>query len=137
MQLHPHFLPRTYVDLGLEVTGERSARLTLGPAPAFAEGDAHSWFAGLDRAPHPALDAMVGAVNPRAQCLPVDAPASGHLAWDIVIDPAAEPRADPPELGLARISVGADFELTRRRPLPVPVPVSVEPAPVSIESGRP
>lgn len=125
VQLHPHFLPRTYVDLGLEVTGERSARLTLGPSPAFAERDDHSWFSGLGGAPHPALDAMVGAVNPRARCVPVDGPTSGHLAWDIVIDPAVDPRPDPPELGLARISLGADFELTRRRPLGVPV--SIEP----------
>jgi hypothetical protein len=119
VQLHPHFLPRTYVDLHIEATGERSARLSLGPSPAFTEGDDHSWFAGLKAAPHPALDAIVGAINPRARCRPVDVPSPAHLAWDIVIDPEAEPQPDPPELGLARISTGADFELTRRRSIPV------------------
>ncbi len=67
VQLHPHFLPRTYVDLRVEVTGPRSARLTLGPSPAFVESDDRSWFAGLGPEPHPALDALVGAVNPRGR----------------------------------------------------------------------
>ena len=39
------------------------------------------------------------------------------LAWDVVIDPAAEPRPDPEELGIARASRGADWQWIRRRPL--------------------
>jgi hypothetical protein len=62
---------------------------------------------------------MVRAVNPRAGCRPVDDPSPAHLAWDIEIEPAAEPEPEPPELGLARISVGADFEMARRRSIPV------------------
>jgi hypothetical protein len=41
------------------------------------------------------------------------------LAWDVVIDPDAPPQPEPPELALARMSGGADFELIQRRPLRV------------------
>jgi hypothetical protein len=119
VQLHPHFLPRTYVDLHVEVTGERSARMVFGPSPAFAEGDGYSWFAGLTAEAHPALDALVGTVNPRARCRPVPQPAPHQIAFDVVIDPGAEPRPEPAELGLARISTGLDFELTRPGSIPV------------------
>jgi hypothetical protein len=116
-QLHPHFHPRRYVDFRVEQTGERSARISIGDCPALAEADGYSWLAGLDAAPHPALDAIAGAVNPRARCHPVDRPADARLAWDVVIDPASEPQEEPGELRLARISRGAEFELMRRRPL--------------------
>ena len=116
-QLHPHFHPRTYVDLRVEVTGARSARLTLGDCPAFGEGDAYSWIAGLADAPHPALDAIAGAINPHARCRPAPVAATGTRAWDVEIDPDAKPQEEPRELGLARISRGADFELIQRRPL--------------------
>jgi hypothetical protein len=116
-QLHPHFLPLTYVDLRVEVTGPRSARLAIRDCPALDEGDPYSWFAGLGPAPHPALDAIAGAINPRARCHPVESPTDARLAWDVIIDPAATPQDEPPELGLARISHGAEFELMQRRPL--------------------
>jgi len=115
-QLHPHFHPRTYVDFRVEVTGPRTARIAIGDCPALDEGDAHSWLAGLGAEPHPALDAIAGAVNPRTRCRPVEA-GDARLAWEVVLDPAAEPRDDPPELALARISRGATFELEQRRPL--------------------
>ena len=116
-QLHPHFHPRSYVDLRVEQTGERSARISIGDCPALAEGDRYSWLAGLEAAPHPALDAIAGAVNPRARCHPVEHPEGARLAWDVRIAPASEPQAEPGELRLARISRGAEFELMRRRPL--------------------
>ncbi|MDH3687318.1 MAG: hypothetical protein OEP95_13890, partial [Myxococcales bacterium] len=121
-QLHPHFHPRTYVDLGVERTGPTTARLSIGACAALAEEDDLSWFAGLGSAPHPALDAIAGAVNPRARVEPAADPADvpdGGFAWDVWIDEAAEPREDPPELRLARVSRGADFELMQRRPLRV------------------
>jgi hypothetical protein len=107
------------VDFRVEVTGPLSARIAIGDCPALAEGDAWSWLAGLSAAPHPALDAIAGAVNPRARCIPVaGADTQGsRLAWDVVIDPAAEPRKDPRELSLARLSRGASFRFEQRRPL--------------------
>ena len=68
-------------------------------------------------APHPALDAIAGSVNPRARCLPVSEPGGARLAWDVVIDPATEPRDPPQELALAKLSRGAAFRFEQRRAL--------------------
>ncbi len=116
-QLHPCFQPRSYSAFAVEIVGPRAARLTLDDCPALREGDGHSWFAGLGEAPHPALDAIAGAVNPRARCRALPRPAGGGLAWEVEIDPAAEPQPVAPELQLARISRGASFEFEQRRAL--------------------
>ena len=116
-QLHPCFHPRTYVDFRVEITGPKTARIAIHDCPALEEGDALSWLAGLDAAPHPALDAIAGGVNPRARCVPVANPGNARLAWDVQIDPAAEPRDAPPELKLAKISRGATFRFEQRRAL--------------------
>ncbi|MBW2231287.1 MAG: hypothetical protein JRH17_12955 [Deltaproteobacteria bacterium] len=116
-QLHPCFHPRTYVDFRVEITGSRSARIAIDDCPALSEGDAFSWFAGLGAAPHPALDAIAGAVNPRARSHPVESPKDARLAWDVVIDPNAEPQLPPQELALAKISRGASFQFEQRRML--------------------
>jgi len=116
-QLHPCFCPRTYIDFGVELTGADTAQIVIRDCPALREGDPYSWFAGLRAAPHSALDAIAGAVNPRATCRPVEVPRGEGLAWEVSIDPAAEPRPDPPELALARVSRGATFQFERRRAL--------------------
>ena len=85
----------------------------LGACQALAESDGYSWFAGLDAAPHAALDAIAGAINPYARCRSADS--ADGLAWDIVIDPGSEPQQDPVELELARISRGAAWEFEQRR----------------------
>ena len=116
-QLHPHFHPRTYTDFRIDLTGDLSARISLRDCAALQEGDVYSWFAGLGAEPHPALDAIAGAVNPRARCQPVADPGDARLAWDVVIDPGAQPQKDPVELKLARVSRGASFEFEQRRTL--------------------
>ncbi|MBW2241461.1 MAG: hypothetical protein JRH01_05700 [Deltaproteobacteria bacterium] len=116
-QLHPHFHPRTYIDLHVDVTGPLSARLSLGDCAALHEGDSYSWLAGLGPDCHPALDAIAGAVNPRARCRPVANPTDAHFAWDVIIDAASEPQAEPTELKLARFSRGANFVFEQRRTL--------------------
>mgnify|MGYP001823466873 CR=1 FL=1 len=115
-QLHPHFFPRTYVDLRVELTSDRSARISIRDCPALQEGDVLSWFASLDEKPQPALDAIAAAVNPRARCLPVS-PGDASLAWEVVIDSSAEPQPESPELALAKANKGASFQHMRRRPL--------------------
>ena len=116
LQLHPSFHPRAYVDLrvGLEDGG---VRLAFGDCPAFEEGDAYSWFAGLDEAPHPALDAIARAVNPRATTTPAAPRAGERLAFRIDVDPKAEPHPESADVKLARVSRGASLVLERRRPL--------------------
>lgn len=116
-QLHPHFHPRTYIDFRVELTGTNSARISIGECPALEEGDGYSWFAGLDVAPHPALDAIAGVINPKARCKPIPSPRDAALAWDVVIDATHDDFATPPELKLARLSRGVEFELMQRRPL--------------------
>ena len=115
-QVHPHFHPRTYTDLRVATDGD-AVRLEIAPCPALQEDDALSWLMDLGEAHHPALDAIATMVNPRAACRPLPRPDHGGLAWEVTIDPAAEPRAEPRELGLARISRGATFAFQRRRPL--------------------
>ena len=61
-------------------------------------------------------DAIAGEVSPRAACRPA-APGDAALAWEVVIDPAAELRPEPPELTLALQSKGATRQMMRRRPL--------------------
>ena len=98
LRVHPAFVPG-YARVGVDRRlADDRVRLWLEDCDAFHEGDAYSWYALLGDAPHPALDAMVQAVNPRARCVP--APPSGRerLAWDIVIDaprrrPSRRPRS--------------------------------------------
>jgi hypothetical protein len=116
-QMHPCFWPRTYTDFHVEITGRDRARISIGDCPALDEGDVYSWFAALAEEPHPALDAIAGAVNPQARCHPVHAPSDARLAWDVVIDRTAEPQPEPEELQIARISSGAEFEFEQRRVL--------------------
>lgn len=116
-QIHPCFHPRSYVDFRVEVTGAHTARISIGDCAALEETDACSWLAGLDAAPHPALDAIATRVNKRARCHPVRRPQDTRLAWDVVIDSEIEPLPDPPELALARISKGAAFQFEQRRAL--------------------
>jgi len=115
-QFHPHFVPRTYVDLSVELQAEDRVRLTLGDCPGLEEADEHSWFCALGEEGHPALDAISAVVNPRARVRPAEA-GDAKFSWDVVIDPNAEPAADPPEMGLAKLTRGFDFELIQRRPL--------------------
>jgi hypothetical protein len=115
-QIHPCFHPRDYVDLRVAVE-DGGVRLSFGDCPAFAEGDAHSWLAELGEEPHPALDAIARAVNPRATSAPSAPRAGERLAFRVEIDPAAEPRPEPPDVRLAKLSRGASLVLERRRPL--------------------
>jgi hypothetical protein len=115
-QIHPCFHPRDYVDLRV-VLEDGGVRIGFGPSPAFEEGDAHSWLAQLGDAPHPALDAIARAVNPRASSLPTPPRASERLAFRVEIDPDAAPHEEAPDVKLAKASRGASLVLQRRRPL--------------------
>ncbi len=116
-QVHPAFQPRTYIDLRVEIAGLNSARLAIESCPALEEGDAYSWLAHLEAAPHPALDVIARVVNPRARCRPVSDCGGTRLAWDVAIDPGAEALPEPDEVKLAKFSSGARILFERRRPL--------------------
>jgi hypothetical protein len=116
-QLHPNFQPRSYVDFRVEITGERSARLAIRDCAALHEETPHSWFAQLGDEPHPALQALARQVNRRASCRPADVRGAERFAWEVSIDPNAEPAEEPQELKLARMSTGMRFRFEERRKL--------------------
>jgi hypothetical protein len=114
LQLHPHFQPRSYVDLRVEVTGPRTARLEIGDCPALQEETELTWFRQLGEEPHPAIVALAQHVNPRARVRPADS-GRARLAWQIEIDPEAEPAEVPQEIKIARMSGGMTFRFEQRR----------------------
>jgi len=108
LQLHPAFLPG-YTDVRFALESPERGRFWFEPCAALEEQDRHSWAALLGDGPHPALDAMVQAVNPRARCVP-----AGRLAWDVVVDPHAEPAPEPGAAAVVRASRAARFAFTPR-----------------------
>ena len=114
-QLHPAFYPRAYVDFHVERHGS-AIRCWFRDCDAFAEGDAYSWFVLLAEStePHPALDAIVRTVNPRARCRPTRV-SGARFAWSVEIDPNAEPAPEPGAVTLAKLSKGATFRFVPRR----------------------
>ncbi len=119
LRLHPMFWPRTYVDLRIEVLDDERVRFALGPSPILDEADGFTWFAQLGGAGDRALDAIVHAVDPRAACYPVATRGDERFAYEAVIDPNAKPRPEANEIALAKISGGATFVFTPRRPVRV------------------
>jgi hypothetical protein len=119
LRFHPVFWPRTYVDLRVEVLDDRRVRFALGPSPVLEEADGFTWFSQLGGAGDRALDAIVQAVDPRAACHAVATAGDERFAYEAVIDPDAAPAKEAPEIALAKISGGAAFVFTPRRPVRV------------------
>ena len=90
------------------------ARIEIHDCPALQETTELSWFAQLGAEPHPAIVALARQVNPRAQLRAAD-PGAARLAWEVWIDPSAEPAEEPGELQLARLSGGMSFRFEQRR----------------------
>src|SRR5262249_3059564 len=63
LRLHPAFVAPS-LRFGVETTSGERARLGIADCDALREGDPYSWYSLLDETSHPALDAMVQAVNP-------------------------------------------------------------------------
>ena len=57
--------------------------------------------------------------QPRAACQPVATRGDERFAYEAIIDPAAAPAKEAPEIALAKISGGATFVFTPRRPVRV------------------
>jgi hypothetical protein len=114
LQLHPAFQPAEYIRLGFELASDSRGRFWISECDALSEEDNLSWLALLGDSPNPALDAMVQAVNPRARCIPVKPSGLERLAWEVVVDAAAEPAAEPKEVKFVRRSGVWDFVFTRR-----------------------
>ena len=107
LRLHPALMPG-YAGLDAAVAGDRG-RLWLEECEALREGDGYAWSALLTDAVHPALDAMVQAVNRRARCIPATPTGAERLAWEIVIDTGAAPADEPPEAAMVSATNTARF----------------------------
>jgi hypothetical protein len=115
-EFHPAFHPRAYVDFTVERRGD-VVRLALRPCPALDERDERSWLALLGSEPHPAFDAIAQAVDKQARTRAATPTADERFAWEVFVDPTAKPATEAAEVSLTRVSTGADFVFTRRRPL--------------------
>jgi len=117
LQVHPVFMPRTYVEPIIDLVDDRTVRFALRDAPCLHERDGLSWFGSLRDEPSPAIDEIARAVNRRASSTP-DAPRRDEaLAWTITVDPDAEPAPPDPSVALASVSTGATVTFLPRRDL--------------------
>jgi hypothetical protein len=108
LSLHPMFAPRRYVAMSVEVTGD-SLRLSFGDCPAAHEQDDHTWFSGLRGPMDVALAQIVSAYHPQSRLTAVTARGGELHAYEVHLDPTAEPAREAPELSIAKISTGATF----------------------------
>ena len=110
LAVHPAFVPG-YAPLHID-----GARLSIADCDALREGDPYTWLALLTDAPHPALDAMVQAINPHAHCVPVAPRAGERLAWEIALD-AVAPTETPLEIAMVANTNTARFAFRALSPL--------------------
>lgn len=108
LQVDPAF-PHGYVDFGCKCVDEKRGYFWINDCPMLSDDEPRGWLTLLSDINDPGFNAVVTAVNPRAHCLPAESAdlaldgVKPVLAWEIVIDPDAEPRmyADVPEPLLA------------------------------------
>ncbi|MBM4267227.1 MAG: hypothetical protein FJ144_11575 [Deltaproteobacteria bacterium] len=117
LQIHSAFMPRAYIDLHVALDGD-TVRCWIGDCEAFAEKDPYSWLALPEGDLHRAVEAMARVVNPRARVRGCSVPGA-RVAWEVEIDPDAQPSREPPEVKLTKFSSGAAFQFAERRPLRV------------------
>jgi hypothetical protein len=119
LQLHPSFHPRAYVGFDVERVDADRVRFAFSPSPIFEELDGATWLNRLGAETDAALDSIVQGVDRRAHCEPAATRGDELFAYEAVVDPMADPAVDAPEVLLAKISTGATFQFTPRRPVRV------------------
>jgi hypothetical protein len=108
LSLHPMFAPRAYVATEVTVDGDL-VRLSVADCPALQEADDRTWVTGLGGAADATIALVAAAFHPQARCVAVRPDAGERHAFELRIDAAAEPRPEPPELAIAKVSTGAGF----------------------------
>jgi hypothetical protein len=116
LQVHPALGPPGYADVRLAVDGERG-RVAFGESPAFEEGDDCSWFALLAGGADGGLDAIVKGVNPRARVERTGADDGEVAAWNVVVDPDADPAPEPDSVAITKLGSAANYVFISRRPV--------------------
>lgn len=119
LQIHPMLWPRPYVAPSIAFDGTRVRIAIAHDAPFLAEGDDFTWLAPTAAGDPATLAALVQGHNPRARVTVVAPTAGEQCAFEITLDPDADPVREPDEASLTKISTGATFPLRRRRPVRV------------------
>ncbi|MCU1373716.1 MAG: hypothetical protein JWO68_1002 [Actinomycetia bacterium] len=118
LAVHPMFLPRAYVDLRLDRTGERAdevLHVAIGACPATDEDDGMTWPAILATVDDAGLRSAVQCLAPHARVRRVETLPGTVAAWQVRLDPDAEPVHQPDEVTLTEFSTGVGFRFERRR----------------------
>jgi hypothetical protein len=108
LEVHPAFRPRSYVDLRLEVSGDR-VEVALGDCEALHEVGPPSWPQLVASSGPELLAAMAQGADRRARVSP-----TGDRSWAVDVDPSAPPADEPGEVVLTKFSAGADFAFAER-----------------------
>jgi hypothetical protein len=109
LRLHPLFQPSGYLELRLDVVDKQTVRVAVARCFATDKPDPYAWLACLDQEGPEPLVAIARAIDPRVCATQVDATTGEHRAYELVIDPAAEPAREPVEMALVKMSTGAAF----------------------------
>ena len=110
LALHPSFQPPEYVITHVEVLDDTTVRFSVLASPMFDEADDLTWLAGLMQDGDRAVAALARAINPQADATRTVARNGELVAYEVTVDPNAEPRLEEPETALARFSGAATFE---------------------------
>jgi hypothetical protein len=107
LQIDPA-LPQEYVRSGAQLIDARRGRFWIEPCEAVAAGEPEAWTTLLAHPAQPGIDRVVATVNARARLRRID-PAAIDVApavhaWEVVIDPDAEPLAESPIAEIVRFS---------------------------------
>lgn len=109
LELHPMVNPAAYVDAGV-----KGNALHVGRSPAHDDGAWIALCSPIERRP---LRAVVAAVDPH---LDVELAGTGE-DWTATVIRTKTAAAEMPEVSVAKVSSGADFEFKPRRSLPLTV----------------
>ncbi|CAN5428011.1 hypothetical protein BH10ACT1_BH10ACT1_16220 [soil metagenome] len=116
LAVHPMFLPRAYVDLGLSLAEDgTSLTVSLGAGPAVDEDDGLTWPAILVEGDDAGLRSAIQCLAPLAQVERMPPVGDARASWRVTIDPDAEPARQADEVTLTEFSTGVNFHFERRR----------------------
>ena len=116
LQVDPHLVD-DYIRYHVEVDDAAHGRIWFEDSDGLHDDVCRSPLSWLHEPDAPGFEAMVHAVNPRARVRPLDPATAGPtavLAWEIGIDPAAEPVAPHWAAEMAGGGGITRFDLTER-----------------------
>jgi len=117
IQVDPVHVP-DYADIRVTL-GTDCVTVALYPCDALLD-DPRSPLMPLTETPEtPGFEHMAQAVNPQARVRPVPGPDGAEAAWEIVIDPSAEPVPPHPLADMVNLHDITTFDLTARPETPV------------------